>query len=87
VPILALSGDVALTSIVAARGSLMLASYQLGPGPVLQDLAGFAASTVAPWALLVLFVWVVMHPPVPDRSARPGADPDSDRLMRTGSNR
>jgi len=65
-PILALSGEVAITSIVASRGSLMLASYQLGPGPVVQNLAAFAVSTVAPWVLLVFFVRVAMRRPASD---------------------
>jgi alpha-1,6-mannosyltransferase len=87
VPIVALSGDVALTSIVAARGSLMLASYQLGPGPAVQNLASFALSTAAPWVLLVLFVRAALDPPVPDPPAFAAVDPEPDGLMHKGSNR
>ncbi|MCZ7531537.1 MAG: hypothetical protein M5U31_15095 [Acidimicrobiia bacterium] len=53
-PTLAMSGDLALTAIVASRGSLMAASYQLATGSSVQVLL---ISGVAPVLLLVAFLW------------------------------
>lgn len=83
-PIVALSGDVALASIVAARGSLMQASYQLGPGPVEQDLARFAVSTIAAWVLMVLFVRRSIRRPTPTAAT---GDPRPDSPLSEASNR
>jgi hypothetical protein len=62
-PILALSGDLVATGLVAARGSLMMAAYQLR-GSSIEDLASrvVLAGTV-PIILLVLFVTHVAHRP------------------------
>ena len=61
-PILALSGDLALTAIVAARGSVLLASYELPGGSAVQAAAGLVVSGVVPIGLLVLFLWRVFRP-------------------------
>ncbi len=60
-PALALSGDLAATAIVAARGSLMQASYQLtGTGPAAAVTAALLSSA-APVVLLVVFLARVLR--------------------------
>lgn len=55
-PAIALSGDVAMTTVVALRGSLMLASYQVGGSSALPAIAGFLITTVSPVALFGIFL-------------------------------
>jgi len=55
VPALALSGDLAVLSVVVARGSLMAASYQL-KGSSIEGVPGALLSILAPVALLGVFL-------------------------------
>lgn len=62
VPMLALSGDLAVLTVVVARGSLMAASYQLKGSPV-EGVVGAGVSIAAPLVLLGVFLWRVLVPP------------------------
>jgi len=55
VPALALSGDLAVLSVVVARGSLMAASYQL-KGSSIEGVLGAVLSILAPVVLLGVFL-------------------------------
>lgn len=55
-PALALSGDFAVTAIVAARGSLMQASYQLSGSGVPTSVGVVILSVIAPVVLFGLFL-------------------------------
>jgi len=55
VPALALSGDLAVLSVVVARGSLMAASYQL-KGSSIEGVLGAVLSILAPMVLLGVFL-------------------------------
>jgi len=68
VPMLALSGDLAVLSVVVARGSLMAASYQL-KGSSVEGVVGAAVTIAAPLVLLGVFLWRVWVSPTATQTA------------------
>lgn len=76
VPLLALSGDLAVLSVVVTRGSLMAASYQL-KGSSVEGVLGVVLSIIVPVVLLGVFVRRVMVVPPAPLDGRRGSDDPS----------
>lgn len=82
-PALGLGADLVLVGMVAARGSLMLASYQLGGSFRFHDVVAIAISTIAPLALTFEFLRRALRrdtPPDQTAGPFPAPEPDNDEI-------